>query len=559
MTRVEWTRYEGNDVEAVVAMMINRDHPNSVRITPSRGDGGVDILDRKAGPEESDIVYQVKRYTGPLDSKQKADVEESLDRLLSDERWASLDVRVWILVTPWDPTPEAENWLQQLGANRGLVAHWRGLTHVDGLAASYPEVIDYYLHGGATLVADAYQAVIALIAAGDADLTVPALADRLQRGLAVLKTDPHYRYEPRFGEGVLPSPGLRPGLVMTWISQAPSDGPWVMIDVIARCEASLEERPITISGHIKVEPGSDFHVAIQDFFKYGAPFQSPEGAFSGDIDAPGGLGGSFPEMTVQTLDLESDLGEDRELHVEILDPDGSTLAAADLLRVQRTSGTEGIRIVLEEVHHVFTVEDRFNSGHGGVRRLTMGRFEGEPVSSVEQALRFLTVCHAPNVGRLSRRGAPPERGTTDPSWGFSLPPQFTEALATILDLVRILTAIQGHTGKVIKTPDIWAITARQVDEWRRAVTVLEGVDVVVTYPEGQALTIELPAGIELPDDEIGILQPFGVVVGTQEIELGEVELWLKNYTLVGRKTVGEVDVCTFTVPERRVIYRKRAS
>jgi hypothetical protein len=48
MTRVEWTRLEGNDVEAVVAMFINREHPRSTRITPSKGDGGIDILDRDA-------------------------------------------------------------------------------------------------------------------------------------------------------------------------------------------------------------------------------------------------------------------------------------------------------------------------------------------------------------------------------------------------------------------------------------------------------------------------------------------------------------------------------
>lgn len=42
MTRVEWTRLQGNDAEAV-AMFVNREHSNSVRMTPSRGDGGVDI------------------------------------------------------------------------------------------------------------------------------------------------------------------------------------------------------------------------------------------------------------------------------------------------------------------------------------------------------------------------------------------------------------------------------------------------------------------------------------------------------------------------------------
>jgi hypothetical protein len=48
MTRIEWTRRDGHDVEAVVAMFVNREHPNSTRITPSRGDGGADILDRAA-------------------------------------------------------------------------------------------------------------------------------------------------------------------------------------------------------------------------------------------------------------------------------------------------------------------------------------------------------------------------------------------------------------------------------------------------------------------------------------------------------------------------------
>ncbi|MDF9878820.1 hypothetical protein [Cellulosimicrobium cellulans] len=48
MSRVEWTRLEGNDVEAVVSMFVNRERPRSVQITPSQGDGGVDILDRNA-------------------------------------------------------------------------------------------------------------------------------------------------------------------------------------------------------------------------------------------------------------------------------------------------------------------------------------------------------------------------------------------------------------------------------------------------------------------------------------------------------------------------------
>jgi hypothetical protein len=45
-------------------MFVNRGHPNSTRITPSKGDGGVDILDLGAGPGGSDMVYQVKALYG---------------------------------------------------------------------------------------------------------------------------------------------------------------------------------------------------------------------------------------------------------------------------------------------------------------------------------------------------------------------------------------------------------------------------------------------------------------------------------------------------------------
>ena len=77
MHRVPWERHAGDDVEAVVAMMVNREHPDSTRITPSKGDGGIDILDSLAGPDRGDVVYQVKRYARPLTNKQKKEVEKS--------------------------------------------------------------------------------------------------------------------------------------------------------------------------------------------------------------------------------------------------------------------------------------------------------------------------------------------------------------------------------------------------------------------------------------------------------------------------------------------------
>lgn len=182
MTRVEWTRLEGNDVEAVVAMFVNRERPDSVRITPSRGDGGVDILDRGGGDGGGDAVHQVKRYCEPLSSNQKTEVESSLRALTSDPRWSTLRVTTWYLVTPWDPSPEAEAWLQQLGAGYGIPAAWRGLAYVEQLAAKYGDIIDYYLHGGRNRVVEAYGAALALFGGEPGERPdVPVVVARLQR------------------------------------------------------------------------------------------------------------------------------------------------------------------------------------------------------------------------------------------------------------------------------------------------------------------------------------------------------------------------------------------
>jgi len=50
---------DGNEVEAVVAMFVNRERPTSVRITPSIGDGGVDIIDAAPALDGTSDVYQV--------------------------------------------------------------------------------------------------------------------------------------------------------------------------------------------------------------------------------------------------------------------------------------------------------------------------------------------------------------------------------------------------------------------------------------------------------------------------------------------------------------------
>lgn len=553
MARVAWERYEGNDVEAVVAMLINRERPNSVRITPSRGDGGVDILDRGAAANGGDVVYQVKRYTGPLSTAQQNNVEESWTRLQTDPRWVTLNVQEWHLVTPWDPTPEADAWLQGFGEGAHTVV-WHGLTYVEALAAKYPEVVDYYLDGGKGRIEHAYQAVVALLALADAGqkLDVPTVSSRLATALTVLDGDPHYRYELRLGEGEVPGLVKRPNLMMTWIHFDGKAKKWQAVDVIARCAASAAERPIVVSGTVSAEGGSDLATALQDFFDYGAPFAAPAGAFAGGIDAPGGLGGPLTNAAMQVVPVGDEVGADPDLILATHSAEGVVLAETEVTRVERSAGTKGFRVVLQQKNNVFTIEDRYTSSDGGKRQFRFGDYSNQPALDVQSALAFITSASPPNTVYVRRKGAPPLTATVDPNWIFDFPDEISEILDGVAVPVDALARLQQHTGTIIRVPDLTETTFAQVAEWRRAATILEGKEVIAAYPEGHALGVELPAEVDTIPSLLAIDIPLEVTIGEQTIHFATARMWLEDATILGRGEVDGRSVHWLTTPDRRV-------
>ena len=108
MARVEWTRQSGDDVEAVVAMLLCNQYPNAVRVRPSQGDGGIDVfVPGSAGFGAERAVYQVKKYSENLTSSQNRKIKRSYQRMVETSNEEGWRITEWHLVMPLDLTDKS--------------------------------------------------------------------------------------------------------------------------------------------------------------------------------------------------------------------------------------------------------------------------------------------------------------------------------------------------------------------------------------------------------------------------------------------------------------------
>jgi len=162
----------GEDVEAVVSMLLCRRHERAARRRPGQGDRGVDVaVPVDNGPID---VYQVKRYDRSLTAAQWRKIKESYDTLVEAVAEGHVAVRNWYLVMPLDQSEtDAAKFAQLVASGPFERCEWKGLAWLDALASEYPEVVDYYLADGKARLEEAHRDLMAVLGAC---ATAPTLA-----------------------------------------------------------------------------------------------------------------------------------------------------------------------------------------------------------------------------------------------------------------------------------------------------------------------------------------------------------------------------------------------
>lgn len=533
MSRIEWTRYNGDDIESLVAMFISGDYPEAERITPSKGDGGIDVLVKT----DKTRVYQVKKFSGPLSSSQAKQVKKSVDRLCSDPRVKGLQVDEWHLVMPWDATWETKEWVTDYVTKKGLPEPiWDGLTQCDFWASKYPHVVDYYLRGNAERIREMAVSIVQGLRLKDIrdeevqSRDIAAFSDELKETVAMLnREDPFYAYGIHV-EPQLKTPdrddvrealtNVKPGVVLSTL--VGDSRVSIRVDVYVKNRVALQLDPLKINMVMTAKLGSEQAVAIENFRKFGSPMELSAGV-SGSSNFPGGLGGEFENAGVTVHPASAISDGDRELRLLLFDESDRQVDSMVVRREYTTTGIpsedkgpRGMESRLTDAHNVLEIILRFDvDEQTSSMAITPRAPHGKLAVDVLPALRFYKKAQAPNNLTAAPRFGPV------PDLRQALMPREKNVADLWVDVAAALSLIQEHTAHRLLFPELEKMEEQAIREILRAGALLQGQ----TLTEHMAL-IGTDPDPTLPDEvrTVTFLQPWTLELQEGTVNLGYLAL-----------------------------------
>ncbi|KAB2585195.1 hypothetical protein BS297_11535 [Rhodococcus erythropolis] len=510
--RIPWSRYEGDDIEAFAALCLYRERPRAVRIRPSRGDGGIDIY-VKLDDGRVDI-YQVKKYSEHLTPQQLYKIKDSYEKVKSYAEERHWRIATWYLVVPLEPTKENDEWLAELNKDDEFDAQWKGLGTFDNWAIDHPKVIDYYFHGGRERLQKALEqfTVVSSIMLPGVDPKVavetytalePAtVLDRLAVVIETLnEADPHFQYTVAIGPKESPAPESTGQYPMVVGSYHRGIGDQVAsVHVWARFAESVEERPITMTGTVVVESGSDEERELRQFLDHGRLPRIPIPVRQMVADFPGGLGDTLAEARLLFKPL-ANRTEPFERVLTILNPEGDTLAeiTAEFTEVHGSPDQTGATVSGTDRSGILTIE-LLSKVNGDSLDMTynfsLADDVGKHPSDVLPALTFTNNLFAPNSLRVKDPRVP-RRSHEQPIPALHAISSQRPGSDRYIRYVEALATIQQHAYVEIAIPEARTLSAEAVEEAMRTSRLLRGETVTVGWDQ---LTVTLNPGAPEIDD-----------------------------------------------------------
>lgn len=363
MTTINWEREPGDSVEEFVeALILTTVNSRAVRITPSRGDKGIDIL---APVGDQFDVYQVKRYTRPFgkSSNEEKSIEGSWKRFV-DKILPTYPIRRWNLVMPWNPTTERHSWLlDKVTAGVEIERDWLGRGSLDVWAASNPGLVEYFFGNGRERMMELLAS--ALNGARDIpDISGDALLDAAltrERELArqLDQVDPFYRYEIAIRHGRLTESAVdqfstidRNAALVTFREL---DGDFYQqVSLYPTCHESTRLRPISTTFSVDSSTDQETLRVAHDMLAYGTEPDRPIPVNVVRSEGPPGANTKAGPALLYVINMDQPAHPDLELRL------GKRRLAFTHIVV--THGFQGVQVSGDAEGGVFKVTITFDAG-----------------------------------------------------------------------------------------------------------------------------------------------------------------------------------------------------
>lgn len=470
--RIPWTRYSGEDVESVLATFISLEERNAIKIRPSRGDGGIDLIVYLDA--ETVDIYQIKKFAENLKNSQKAQIENSWQELSATTAVLHVKINSWHLVMPLDPTNENLRWAKELVEPSGTKFIWDGLSRVDGWASKYPEVIDYYFSNGKEEISE-YAAKL-LSMANLPDCSDPVILENRLRDLCsnLDKLDPYYAYSVHLLSEYDKRDDLCPrvpGVVMSQILVTPGAGR-IAIDVIEKTPIASMLHPLTFSVKIIAETDEEKEQA-QNFFEYGMPFTSlPAEVIDQDCQLPVGRSyEGFRRGIIKSFDLNtSNCIRSASLFWE-------GCGELQLIVDKTTHGTKGVFFSAHDDTETFKLNFKWDASQPGGTlnyEFSFSNLANKRSRDVARTYRFLSEATDKKVDlRIN--------GTSALSFNLDIRDDLIDLINKIYGLAVALETVNRAADNEMPFPDVYKTTKGEIANLRDAARLLDGESVVYSW------------------------------------------------------------------------------
>lgn len=523
----------GNEVEDLVAALLFSEHPEGAqRITPSQGDGGMDV--RIWTPDGWD-VYQIKKFYEALDSDQKRQVLHSFARFQAEVASTGMSVKRWTVLMPWDPTREQRAWFHEKTDNEVFPTWWDGLTRLDTLASDHPAVADYFVGNGQEHIRELIDRAMRI---GDSlpsivpgrSLPSAAFAKVAEIEALLQAADPFYRYTltmelvPDFSQGsaVL---AQAPGIAYAKYHVIDSDR-CVVIRAFYRTEGLAQLRPIRAHFKLTPESGTPEADTVREFWNYGTSMEGVPGSVI-VVDDPTGLAEEGPGLLSYFTPADPSLPD---LEVRLLDPEGRVLHRIPLVGPARSAGQVegGHSLTAQDCAGVFTMVIKGDFTTGRYRygfKFALNELSGKTPYPLLSSLRFIrdlrpgnsTVLGIQGAGELGHRVAMPEGDNA-----------ITQRAADLLEFARALLSLQQYTSTRVVFPSFADLTKEQL---QRIATVADLLLGRVYESDSYRISITASGAREIlsastPSSAVLQRRPLTVDLGSYTIEFDIDEQWI---------------------------------